>query len=319
MKSMSSRLVSIVIVTTGLKGYINSCLDSIKEQVYPNLEVLVMDNSLNQNFGQDLNKNYPYIKLSSSSKNLFYCRALNKAIELSKGDFILCLNDDVILDKRFIEEALKGFDINKRIGMVSGRILRYDGKTIDSTGLFLSCFRTAKERGYGCKDKGQFEKAGYIFGVNGAVAFYRKEMFDEIKIGSEYFDSDLRFFYEDLDIAWRAKNFGWKGYYIPSAVAYHLRGATVRYKSGINKKFARFYINDELHFDLIKNRYLTIIKNENFLDFLLHLPFIMLYDITVWGFIFLLRISLIKELLKKTIPIGSAFRKRELLKKQKLI
>jgi len=44
-------------------------------------------------------------------------------------------------------------------------------KIIDSTGLFLTPWRTAKERGYGDKDRGQFGKEGYIFGVNGAVAF----------------------------------------------------------------------------------------------------------------------------------------------------
>jgi GT2 family glycosyltransferase len=98
------------------------------------------------------------------------------------------------LDKRFIEIVLRGFRIDKRIGMVSGRILRPDGKIIDSTGLFLSPWRTFKERGYGIKDRGQFEKEGYIFGVNGAVVFYHRDMLEEIKVNSEYFDSDFRFF-----------------------------------------------------------------------------------------------------------------------------
>jgi len=113
---MSSQLVSVIIVTMGIKDYINSCIDSIDEQTYPNLEILVMDNSLNPDFGRELNKHYPHIKLYSSSKNLFYCQALNKGIEASKGDFILCLNDDVILDRKFIEEALRGFDISEKLG-----------------------------------------------------------------------------------------------------------------------------------------------------------------------------------------------------------
>ena len=139
---------------------------------------------------------------------MFYAKALNKGIENSIGDFILALNDDVILDKKYIQEALFGFYIGNDVGMVSGKILRRDRLTIDSTGLFLSPWRTARERGYSRKNNGQFNSQGHIFGVSGAIGFYRRKMLDNIKIGEDYFDSDFRMFYEDLDIAWRAHLFG---------------------------------------------------------------------------------------------------------------
>jgi Predicted glycosyltransferases len=183
--------------------------------------------------------------------------------------------------------------------MVSGKILRSDKATLDSTGLFLSHWRTAKERGYGLKDKGRYEKQGYVFGVNGAVAFYRKEMLEKIKINNEYFDKGLRMFYGDLDIAWRAQNSGWKGYYIPGAVACHVRGATARGGRGINKRFARRFLSDELYADLIKNRYRVILKNDTFLSFLLNLPFILIYDAISWAYTLLFRPAvLIKFFLK---------------------
>lgn len=71
-------------------------------------------------------------------------------------------------------------------------------------------------------------------------------MLEEIKLGPDYFDADFRMFYEDLDLAWRANLFGWKAYYIPSAVAYHVRGGTARRRIGINKPFARKYLDEEL-------------------------------------------------------------------------
>lgn len=121
-----------------------------------------------------------------------------------------------------------GFTTDERIGIVSGKILRQDTKTIDSTGLFLSIERIARERGYGVYDRGQFDKEGYVFGVNGAVAFYRRKMLDVIKQGIDYFDSEYRFFYEDLDLAWRAQNSWGRGFYIPRALAYHMRGGSLR-------------------------------------------------------------------------------------------
>jgi GT2 family glycosyltransferase len=293
MAGMSNELVSIVIVTCGTKDYLWSLLDSIKKQVHHYLEITVIDNSLSLDFKEKIGRYYPGIQVYSSPTNLFYCQAQNIGIKMSKGNFILCLNDDVVLDKSFIEKALKGFFINEKIGMVSGRILRKDGTTIDTTGLFLTPWRTAKERGYGFKNKGQFVKEEYIFGVNGAVAFYRKTMLEEIKEEGNYFDPDFRMFYEDLDIAWRAQNKGWRGYYIPQALAYHVRGGSARGGQGIEKTFARRYLSDELHMDLIKNRYLTIIKNEGFLGFLLHLPFMFLYDLIAWIFILFSRPKLI--------------------------
>ncbi len=316
---MSNKIASIIIVAAGNNDYLKSLLDSLKQQTWHFLEIIVIDNSLDHNFGPGLIRDYPEVKLFSSPRNLFYCRAINKGIEMSKGDFILCLNDDVVLDKRFVEEALRGFQINKNIGMVSGKILRSDKKTLDSTGLFLSPAKTAQERGYGIKDRGQFDKDGYIFGVNGAVAFYRKKMLEDIKLSGEYFDSDFSFFYEDLDLAWRAHNLGWKGYYKPSAVAYHLRGGTARSSRGFNKKFARFYLDNELLFDLIKNRYLTIIKNENLLDLLISLPFVILYDILAWGHILFFRWKVMNSFFSKGVPVNSAFRKRIILKKMKTV
>lgn len=316
MEGLSNKIVSVVAVTTGVKDYLWSLLDSIKKQTYRYLEIIVIDNSLNPNFNQEINKNFPEIKLYSNPKNLFYCEALNLGIKVSRGDFILCLNDDVILDKRFIEEALEGFLLNERVGMVSGKILRSDDKTIDSTGLFLSLWRTEKERGYGKIDTGQYEKEKYIFGVNGAVAFYRRQMLEDIKIDADYFDSDYHIFYEDLDIAWRAKNFGWKAYCVPGAIAYHVRGGTVRQNHGINKSFARRYLSNEFQLDLLKNRYLTIIKNESCLSFFLHLPFILCYELLSWGFILFFKPALIKKFILNLKILNFAFQKRKLIKKK---
>ncbi|MFH1397339.1 MAG: glycosyltransferase [Candidatus Omnitrophota bacterium] len=311
MDEKSNRLVSVIVVTAGVKDYIFSCLDSLRKQNYPATEVIIIDNFLNPVLGSRILSGYSFARIYPGKRSLSYCDSLNKGIGLAKGDFILCLNDDVVLSGGFITEAIKGFDIGEKIGMVSGKVLRLDGKLIDSTGLYLSLWRTAKERGYGCKDTGQFDKPGYIFGVTGAVAFYRRKMLEEVKIKDEYFDSDFGFFYEDLDIGWRANNSGWKGYYMPSAIAYHARGGTARAgNNGTGKKYARIYLSEELHFKLIKNRYFTIIKNENIVNFIIHLPFIIIYDLSILTLILLFRIKVLKIFFFEPIGLTRAFKKR---------
>ncbi|MDP2928226.1 MAG: glycosyltransferase family 2 protein [Candidatus Omnitrophota bacterium] len=286
--------VSVIIVSVGAKDYIKFCLDSLLKQSHLPSEIIVIDNSSRPNFVQELNRLYPSVKIYSSANNLFYTGALNKGIQLARAEFILCLNDDVVLDKKFIQEALAGFLVKEKIGLVSGKILRGNRKTLDSTGLFLSVWRTAKERGYGQPDLGQFDKNGFIFGVSGSAAFYRKEMLEAIKKKGGYFDADFRMFYEDLDISWRAQKYGWLAYYVPTALIYHVRGGSFRPDSGIDKTIARKYLSDELHYDLIKNRYLTILKNETFLGFLLHLVPILIYDSCAWTYVIFFRPKVIK-------------------------
>jgi GT2 family glycosyltransferase len=317
MQGLSNTLVSLVIVSKGLGNHVYSCLESVLLQAHRPTEVILIDNSGSPELRRQVGSKYPDVRVHVLGPDHSYCDSLNKGIAVSRGEFVLCLNDDVVLTADFISEALNGFTFDQKIGMVSGKALRFDRQTLDTAGLSLSCFASARERGYGVRDKGQFETPGYIFGVCGAMAFYRRKMLDDIMIDSGFFDPDFRFFYEDLDLAWRANNLGWKCFYEPKAIAYHLRGASVRDAKGIEKKHARLYLNDELLADLVKNRYLAIIKNSSFWGFLLRLPCIFAYEIIAWGHLLFFRPRVIGRVLSKTDLINRAFKKRSILKARK--
>ncbi|MGA2775319.1 MAG: glycosyltransferase family 2 protein [Candidatus Omnitrophota bacterium] len=289
-------LVSIVVVTNGAREYWQACLEALARQTYNTIEVILVDNSLHSGLSLEVKSKYPHVAYYSETRNLFYASGLNKGISLSSGDFLLCMNDDVVLTPDFISRTVKGFETGSKVGMVSGKILRPGGTIIDSTGLSLSIFRTATERGYNTIDRGRFNKQGYIFGVGGAAAFYRRAALEDVKESDEYFDADFRMFYEDLDLAWRLQRKGWRCVYIPEAVAYHTRGASAREAKGLNKRFARRYLSDELHWDLVKNRYLAMAKNETLAGLLLHLPFIVLYDFFAWGLILFTRPKIFRNL-----------------------
>ena len=294
-----NKSVSVVIPTCGSHDYFLSCLESLRRQISPPLEVILINNAPGSGLEQKARASYPPIKVITPERNLYYGGSLNRGIAVSRGDLILCLNDDAVLEKDFIAEAVKGFARDGKIGMVSGKILRPDRKTLDTTGLFLSVWRTACERGYGREDWGQFEAEGPVFGVSGAVAFYRRKMLDDVREGEAWFDPGFRMFYEDLDLAWRANNRGWKGCYVPSAVAYHVRGGSVRPMDSQGKAFARRYLNDEMHCELIRNRYRAILKNETPVGFWVHLIPIVLYDLCVWCYILFFRPGVLRMFFSK--------------------
>jgi GT2 family glycosyltransferase len=304
-------LISAIVVTYGAKDYWRGCLDALMRQTLNTIEVILVDNSLHSKLFPVIKSQYPRVIYHCESKNLFYASGLNKGISLSSGEFLLCMNDDVVLAPDFIERSVRGFDAGTRVGMVSGKILREGRSIIDSAGLFLSIFRTASERGYNRIEKGQFNKQDNIFGPGGAAALYRRQALDQVSSNGEYFDPDFRMFYEDLDLAWRLQRKGWRGVYIPEALAYHTRGASARSGTGLNKRFARSYLSDELYWDLVKNRYLAIAKNESLAGFLLHLPFILFYDIFVWGVILFTRPRLLRNLPSLLKLLTSTLRDRK--------
>lgn len=301
---------SVIVVTAGCWEYIDRCLASLKAQSLGPSEVIVVDNSADPLFKEKLLTAHPFVRVFSNPSNLYYCSSLNTGIRQARGDFLLCLNDDVFLDRDFIREALAGFEKDPAIGMVSGKVLRPDKKHLDSTGLFLTPWRTARERGYGSLDQGQYDSEEYIFGINGAVMFLRKKMLEEIKEGGDYFDPDFHIFFEDLDVSWRAQRRGWRAYYMPQALAYHKRGGTVRSPEGIDKPYARRFLSPQLHADLIKNRYLAIIKNETAPGFLLHLPLMLAFDIFSWFYVIIRRPAVIKLFFSQKNVFKTAFNKR---------
>lgn len=307
---MSNRLTSVVIVTCGFGDYFGDCLDSCLLQKDVHLEIIVIDNSLDENFQSNIRKVYPQVKTYAQKTRLSYCRSLNLGIKNTVGEFVLCLNDDLRLENDFIVRALEGFSKSADIGMVSGKILRLDKETIDSAGLGLSPCFTACERGYMKKDCGQFDTPGYIFGVTGSTAFYRRQMLEQIRIEDWYFDPEFAFFYEDLDIAWRGKKKNWLAYYLPEAVAYHARGGSLRSPDGIGKAAARKYLSDQLCAGLVINRYLTIIRNATAVDILLRAPICLFYELCVWSYMLIFRSKAARMVFLKKSLLFSAIKKK---------
>jgi len=310
----SSAKVSVVIVNWNKRDYVKSCLYSLGNQAHKPDEVIVVDNASSDGSTQMIEKEFPHVVIIENQKNHYFATAFNRGITYAKSEFVLCLNNDVILDKFFLEEIIKQTNIDVMIGIWGGKVLRMDRVTIDTTGQFLSRNRRPLERGYEDRDHGQFDKEGYIFGVGGAAAFFRKAMLEEIKVNNEYFDEDFKLFYEDLDLNWRANRFGWKAYYVPEAVAYHIRGGTTKTKKP--RFFSRFYFTHlpvEAQSLVIQNRYLTIIKNDSFKKYIKDCFFILSYDFAMLSYICLLRPTLFKNLKNFLTLWKIALKKRKLI------
>jgi len=115
------------------------------------------------------------------------------------------------------------------------------------------------------------------------VAFYRRKMLDRLRLDGQYFDEDYFAFNEDLDLGWRAQLQGWQCVYEPGAVAYHQRGATGQTPFLLKgRQFARRSAATRYH--IIKNRYMTMLKNDSAESLMADAACIIGYDILLWSY-----------------------------------
>ena len=124
-----------------------------------------------------------------------------------------------------------------------------------------------------------------MFGACGAAALYRRRMLDEVSADcGGVFDARFFAFYEDLDLAWRARRRGWKALYRHEALAYHHRGGSAE-RGDLVRRVALLGRSAEVRFHVAKNRYLTILRNDSVAGYLGNLPFILARDLAMLGLI----------------------------------
>jgi len=337
-------LVSVNILTHNSQDLIGPCLNSVLKQTYKDIEILVIDNASTDNTLKVISKlissSRINIKLIKSKDNLGFAAGHNIGIKKCNGEYILCLNDDAVLSKNFIKNAIEAIEVDKKIGAIQGKLYKIrnmreaqflaEGQTpniIDSTGLLMFKNRRIVCRGQGEKNENQYKK-GEIFGVDGAVALYRRKALDDIKLpiyrGAtaqlefEYFDEDFFMYKEDVDLAWRLRLYGWKSIYEPKAVGYHLRGAGEgAVKDYVSVVKSRKKISKIAKYYSFKNQRLMQIKNE--IPSLLFRDFyrIIVKEICAWAYVLIFERytwKAIKELFK---DIPNALRKRKIIMARK--
>jgi len=318
-----SKLVSINILTYNAQDLIEQCLKSVLEQTYENLEILVIDNASTDNTLEKIrNSKFELrnIRIIKNKKNLGFSAGHNIGIREGRGEYVLCLNQDVVLDKDFIKYAVKIMEQDEKIGSVQGKLYKQD-KILDATGLIIFKNRRVINRGQGEEDSSTaFGTSGKIFGVDGAAPLYRQKALEDIKINNEYFDEDFFMYKEDVDLAWRLRLYGWKAVYESRAIGYHLRGAGEKaVKNYLAIASARRKISEFAKFYSFKNQRLTQIKNELLPLFFRDFHRIIIKEIVAWLYVlFFERYThrAIKELFKQA-PI--AWRKRRIIMKKKRV
>lgn len=273
-KKMAEKLASVVIVTRNRKKVTLDCLRSVLQMTYPDFEVILVDNGSTDGTPEAVKKRFPQVRVVEVGENLGLNGGKNLGQRYAKGNYILFLDSDTIVDKNLLRELVKIAEANQSVGIVCPKIYYYDRKSVIwYAGSFVNLFTSqTKNIGANQVDKGQFDKVRETQFAPTAYLVTRIAV-EKLKGHNEA----LFMTYGDTDYGFRAREAGFKVVFAPKACLWHRLGEKENIKTiralGYNLPMRAYYFS--------RNR-VIFMKNHapklNFIIFMLFFfPFLTFY------------------------------------------
>jgi len=267
-RRLTNGLVSAVIVTWNSAPFLRRCLAALVAQTYRQIELIHVDNASADDSVAIVRGRAAATHIINDT-NRGFSAAVNQAVRIANGEFVLLLNPDAYLEPDYISSLVAALN-GEGLGMATGKLLQAETKLVDSKGIRM----TRSGRHFDI-EQGQpdiTDSAKEVFGVSGAAAMYRAAFIRNVTVGGEFLDEDFFAFREDADVAWRGRLFGWRAIYVPEAVAHHVRTVTPEKRRALSAV-------TNMHG--VKNRFLLRLKNEGLYLAIRNAPFELTRDLIV--------------------------------------
>jgi GT2 family glycosyltransferase len=222
-------MTSVVIVSYNSADYLPQCLDSLRRSLAGSaFEVIVVDNN-SQDRTLAVLEREEGITLIKNKENRGFARAANQGLGLARGEYLLLLNPDTVVEPNSIRLLQQCLDQNFGIGIVGPKELDGQGRTrLSLAALFVlggsghlvdryfprgSCWR----RVFPVRPKN-------VWVLHGFCLFLRRKMMEQIGL----LDEDFFLYGEEVEYCHRARKAGWQVYYLPEVEVRHYAGASAR-------------------------------------------------------------------------------------------
>ena len=238
--SISRQNLSIIIVTYKSEMVIHDCIESIEKDV----KIIVVENSDNSQFKEELENKYENVSCVLTSKNLGMGAGNNIGIKKAKTDFVLILNPDVVLEESTINELI----------VASRKITNFAILAPISTDTNHPNYRLLKNKKTWTKDETLFK----VKSVDGFAMLFNKKKLDKV-ITNNYFDENFFMYLENDDLCERIRKINEDIFIVSNSKIKHLggKGVNEKYKSEVELSrnwhwiWSKFYFNKK-HFSYSK-------------------------------------------------------------------
>jgi len=232
-------ILSVIIVNYNVKEYLQNLLYSLEKSAAGiQYEVIIVDNASDDGSVELIKEKFSSVKLIANEKNLGFGKANNIGLALSKGEFILLINPDTIIQEDTLTKMFSFLESNNQIGLAGCKILNPDGT------LQLACRRSFPGPWTSfCKVTGlsnlfpnnrffarynltylDENKSYEVDAISGSFMMMRREVYE--KVGG--FDEQFFMYGEDLDLCFRVQKAGFKNFYVHNTQIIHYKGESTR-------------------------------------------------------------------------------------------
>ncbi len=248
--------LSVIIVSYNVKFFLEQCLRSCLKAIRNlDAEIIVIDNHSVDESVEMVKVKFPDIQLISNLKNVGFSKANNQAILKAKGEFILLLNPDTLVEEDAFEKAFKFMQEQKDVGAVGVQMIDGKGEFLDESKRGIPDFKTSlfkflglhkffpKSRTFDHYYLGNLDKDDRheVEVLVGAFMFIRKSVLYKVGL----FDEQFFMYWEDTDLCMRIAEKGFKNYYLGDIKIIHYKGEsnkrhTLSFTIGFNKSMIAF-------------------------------------------------------------------------------
>lgn len=211
-------LVSILVPCYNEQDNVREVVEALSHMNYPNYEIICIDDGSKDQTGlilEELIGIYPQLRVIHQQKNQGKAVGLNTAALMAKGEYLLCIDGDAILDRDAISWMLRHFESGPRVGAVTGNPRIRTRSTLLGrlqVGEFSSTVGIIKraQRIY-----------GRLFTVSGVATMFRRRAL--LHVG--FWSPDM--LTEDIDISWKLQVNHWNVRFEPRALCWILMPETI--------------------------------------------------------------------------------------------
>ncbi len=262
---LQTELVSVIIPLYNGQKHLVELIQSLKNQTYNKIEIIIVDNNSTDDsvkLLKSLKDKIISLNIFLNKKNEGYCGGCNEGIKHAKGEYLLFLSQDRIMNNDWIELTVAKMNQDEKTGCVVGKVIR-EGASSAEYGHSYDVYGAVLINGIPDESK-------LFFG--GGTVLIRKRVIEQV--GG--FDPEFFIYQEDVDICWRIRLAGYdikienvvcinKGGGI-SDTFYNNKQYNITFDSElINMPLYKFYYGQ-------KNRIRTLLKNYSVKNILKRLP-----------------------------------------------
>ena len=279
-------MISIIIPNYNGIDIINLCLQSIYDQIYSSIEIIVVDDCSSDDSVKYLKKEAEQgrIILIQNNKNLGYSGSCFVGARKALGEILIFMNSDAFfIDNFHLSKVLQKFKNNINLGVLGffqknqDQSPQFVGSNVD---IFLNINPSYKKSDFMLN-----ERNNHILMTGGACFAISKNLYNYIGgIDKNYF-----LYVEELDLMWRATLMGYDVLTSFDMPIIHLGGKSTKneYTNQTNSK--KIYFRE-------RNVLMTMIKNYSLLSLLLILPLYYIFQVLeIIYLVFKRKFNVIKE------------------------